>query len=310
MTAFSKMNGLGYDFVMFDGMKSDVSLTERHVARLCDRHFGIGADGVIVVQPSPRAECAGYMHYINADGTLAQMCGNGVRCFAKFLVDHGYLDEQADEFIADTMAGPRRIRFTRDAAGKLAQASVRMGVPILEPAEIPVASAASAVAPDGRSYVREMPLDSPWGTFAFTCVSMGNPHAVCFIDSFDDMPADAFVDPTSRCLASLDVAKIGAFFESHPAFPEKANIEFAEMTDTGIAMRVFERGCAETLACGTGACAVQVAAVLTQGTSKQNEVHLLGGTLRIAWLDDGEVEMTGPAACAYTGTVDLSAYDK
>ncbi len=310
MTAFSKMHGLGNDFVMIDGMAEAPQLSAQQVAALCDRHFGIGADGIIIVEPSPRAECAGYMHYINADGTLAQMCGNGVRCFAKFLVDNGYVDRDAHELIADTLAGPRPIRFTRSEDGSMAQATVSMGAPILNPATIPVDRATNAQTPGGVPYVREIELDSPWGSFAFTCVSMGNPHAVCFIDDISALPEDAFVDLAQRSLATLDVARIGAFFESHPVFPEKANIEFATIAPDGITMRVFERGCAETQACGTGACAVQVAAVLTHDAPRENDVHLLGGTLRITWRADDIVEMTGPAACAFTGDVDLEAYDE
>ena len=137
---FWKLHGLGNDFVFFDAMEEEFELSTAEVAALCDRHTGIGGDGVIVVKPSPRSECAGYMHYINADGSLAQMCGNGVRCFAKFLVDHGYVSAESGSFVADTLAGPKPITFTVDAENKLATATVDMDAPILEAALIPVAN--------------------------------------------------------------------------------------------------------------------------------------------------------------------------
>lgn len=247
------------------------------------------------------------MHYINADGTLAQMCGNGVRCFSKFLVDKNIVSHES-HLVADTMAGLRPITFDRDATGKMACATVEMGHPILEPAQVPVALQANAKTSDGQSYAREIALASPWGEFRFTCVSMGNPHAVCFIQDWDALGDEAFTEATHKSLQSLDVAKVGAFFESHEIFPEKSNIEFAEITPEGIAMRVYERGCAETLACGTGACAVNVAAVLTQAAPRRNDVHLLGGILHINWREDGMVEMSGPATESFSGTVDVDAY--
>lgn len=310
---FWKLHGLGNDFVFFDGMERDIELTTREVAALCDRHAGIGGDGVIVVKPSPRAECAGYMHYINADGTLAQMCGNGVRCFAKFLVDHGYVQAEPDatgQFVADTLAGPKPITFTTDAEGKLVTATVDMGAPILEPTLVPVDFEANATAAkdalEHTTYVAEMPIDSPWGTFAFTCVSMGNPHAICFMNDefFETLSAECFTGP-DRSLDTFDVSRIGPFFESHELFPEKTNVEFAVVEDDStISMRVFERGCGETHACGTGACATQVAAHLAGHTNPQATLNLLGGKLRIE-LAGGHVIMTGPAAMSFSGTVNI-----
>lgn len=310
LTRFTKMNGLGNDFIMIDDRMSSIELTAAQVASLCDRHFGIGADGIILVRPSERPECAAYMHYINADGTLAQMCGNGVRCFAKFLVDTDIVAQDATELTADTMAGPRRIAFIRDAAGCMAEATVQMGSPILAPDAVPVAAAPDAATDAGEGFVGSLEIASPWGAFTFTCVSMGNPHAVTFVGDWQALPDDAFTDPSAKSLSTLDVGKVGAFFESAEAFPEKANIEFAEVADGGLRMRVYERGCAETLACGTGACAVDVAAALTHRAPRANEVELLGGVLRIEWADDGMVLMTGPAMTSYAGEVDLSAYDE
>ena len=324
---FWKLHGLGNDFVFFDGMEHEIAFTAEEVAALCDRHTGIGADGVIVVKPSPRGECAGYMHYINADGTLAQMCGNGVRCFAKFLVDHGYVAADAGQFVADTLAGPKPISFTLGADGLLDTATVNMGAPILEPAAVPTALAATAEAPDGTPFVARAEISSPWGPFAFTCVSMGNPHAVCFLDddAFAALPDECFTS-ADRSLDTFEVSRVGAFFEAHEAFPEKTNVEFAvvESPDTdgtgNISMRVFERGCGETHACGTGACATQVAANLLGLTGASANLHLLGGTLHIELAEDAEddsseatnpntrtVIMTGPARESFTGSVDPQA---
>lgn len=310
LTRFTKMSGLGNDFVMIDDREERLELSDAQVAALCDRHFGIGADGVILVRPPQHAGSAGYMHYINADGTLAQMCGNGVRCFAKFLVDNGIVDAHATELVADTMAGERPLSFTRHADGTLALATVQMGKPILDPEAIPVRAACDARTGDGEPFVSALRIDSPWGPLSFTCVSMGNPHAIAFIDDWAALPDDAFIDPSAKGLSSLDVGKLGAFFESAPAFPEKANIEFAEVRGSGLAMRVYERGCAETLACGTGACAVNVAAALTGRAGRENDIELLGGTLHIAWDDAGMVRMTGPAETAFWGEVELDAHGR
>lgn len=302
---FVKLHGLGNDFVFIDDFSRDIELTQEQVALLCDRHFGIGADGVIMVRPSKRSECAAYMHYINADGTLAQMCGNGVRCFAKYLVDRGFVLASDGHFVADTLAGPKPISFEVDKHDKLTFATVDMGHPVLNPQEVPVNLPANGHIDEGDGFVKESAIDSPWGEFAFTCVSMGNPHAICFIDDFDILPDELFIDANRKCLATLDLNRIGAHYESHKAFPEKTNVEFAHIGDNAIEMRVYERGCGETLACGTGACATNVAAALTDRASRENNVILRGGTLHIKWDSDDHVMMTGPATEAFQGTVEL-----
>lgn len=302
---FVKLHGLGNDFVFIDDFSREIELTEDQVRLLCDRHVGIGADGVILVRPSSDADCAAYMHYINSDGTLSEMCGNGVRCFAKYLVDRGYVQASDGQFVADTLAGPRPIHFKVDKDEKMTCATVDMGHPILDPASIPVTAESNAKSDQGIPYVRDMPIASPWGTFSFTCISMGNPHAICFIDEWSALPDDLFVDPTDKGLATFDVSKVGAFYEHHEIFPERANIEFATIGTHGIDMRVFERGCGETLACGTGACATNVAAALTGRAHCENDVNLLGGTLHIVWDDTDHVRMTGPAVESFQGTVEL-----
>lgn len=303
--AFEKMHGLGNDFAVFEDWDARVELAPDQVARLCDRHTGIGADGLIFVRPSDAPGCRAFMHYLNSDGTLAQMCGNGVRCFAKYLVDHGFVDPARRQVDVETRAGTRRISFDVDAAGKLVRASVDMGRPVLDPAQVPTRCPADATTPEGQPYAGAAEIASPWGPFRFACVSMGNPHAVCFVDSWDDLPDELFFDPDAKCLDGFDVARVGAFFEAHPLFPEKTNVEFVEARPEGLAMRVWERGCGETLACGTGACAVAVAAMLSGRAEGEADVMPPGGTLRIRWADDGHVVMTGPAASVYTGTVEV-----
>ena len=301
---FVKMNGLGNDFVFVNDMDAAIELTDEQVRWLCDRHFGIGGDGVILVRPSQYDDCAAYMHYINSDGSLAEMCGNGVRCFAKYLVDHKMVDVSAGAFIAETKAGKRPLTFATNEDGLMEQASIDMGEPILVPADVPTAFEANGTYQE-TPYAHDVALESPWGTFAFTTVSMGNPHAVCFFDDISQAPDAAFTDPANKSLTTFRLNEVGAFFESHPAFPAKANIEFAAVEEDGIHMRVYERGDGETLACGTGACATNTAAALTGRTSRVNDLILSGGTLHIEWLDNNHVRMTGPAQTSFSGTVEL-----
>lgn len=301
---FVKMHGLGNDFVFIDDMEKKLELTPEQVAFLCDRHFGIGADGVILVRPSDRSECAAYMHYINSDGTLAEMCGNGIRCFTKFLVDNGYVDKNAGSYIADTMRGPLSVSFELGEDGLMSVATVDMDEPILNPSEVPVAFEGNALSEHGVSYVKEMAINSPWGIFAFTCVSMGNPHAVCFLDDPQTLPDNWFIGDEKN-LMSFDLNTIGSYFESHEVFPAKCNIEFVVPEEDGLHMRVYERGCGETLACGTGTCATLVAAVLTGRSERHNYVHLRGGVMENTWAENNHVMMKGPAATSFTGSIDL-----
>lgn len=285
---FAKLNGIGNDFVMIEDLNDEIHLAPEQIAALCDRHFGIGGDGVIIVKPSPRPECAAYMDYYNSDGTKAQMCGNGVRCFAKFLVDRGIIDVSAGSFIADTLSGPKPISFTLDASGKLESATVDMGAPILEPLEVPTTFGGTET-PYGRVALdAEFYIDGHM--LRFTCVSMGNPHAVTFVDK--------------KGLELVDT--LGPLVETCEAFPEGTNVEFAWVDGDVIHMRVWERGCGETLACGTGACATAVAAHIGGHAPRKVAIELTGGTLQIEWREsDGHVLMTGPAAQSFTGTVEI-----
>lgn len=322
---FTKMHGAGNDFVFIDDLSEEIELTEAQVRFLCDRHFGIGADGVILVRPSKYADCAAYMHYINDDGSLAEMCGNGVRCFAKYLVDRGFVAASEGRFIAETLAGKRPISFEVDEDGLLTTATVDMGEPVFEPLRIPTTLTATSTVlhtlsssdePLDEPVVLETPLATPLGELNFTCVNMGNPHAVTFIAG----------------LESLDISTAGPALETSEVFPQRANIEFVEVLSSGsdsgnssvgetgrngetgsdgdaqeaeLRMRVWERGVGETLACGTGTCAAVVAASITGRSARKALVHLRGGDLRIQWLDNNHILMTGPAATVFEGTIQL-----
>lgn len=303
--SFTKLHGLGNDFVVIDNFDLAISLTPEQVQYLCDRHFGIGADGVILVQPSPRPECVAYMHYINSDGTLAEMCGNGIRCFAKFLVDNHYIEANQTTFMADTKRGPLSLTIIRDEKGNFSQARVDMDEPIFNPALVPTTLPESSSTITSNPCVQEELVSSPWGDFAFTCVSMGNPHAICFLEHPESLP-DEWFNTAPHTLESFKLETIGAYFESHEAFPAKTNVEFIVIKNGELHMRVFERGCGETLACGTGACASLVAAVITQRSPRHNKVHLRGGILDIIWdSESNHVYMTGPAQQSFSGTVQL-----
>lgn len=301
---FVKLHGLGNDFIVIDDFSQEIELSNEDIVSLCDRHFGIGADGIILMRPSHNSDCIAYMHYINSDGTLAEMCGNGVRCFAKYLVDRHFVPDNESSFIADTLAGIRPISFTRDERGDMDFATVNMQQPILDATSVPTLLEENAKTADGKSFVRETSLDSPWGQYNFTCVSMGNPHAICFIDDWEVLP-DTLFSGSPKSIDTFLIDEIGAYFESHEMFPQKTNVEFACIEEDGIHMRVFERGCGETFACGTGACATLVGANITERSGRHNDVVLLGGTLHIDWDQSGNVMMTGPAKESFTGSVEI-----
>ncbi len=302
---FVKLHGLGNDFVVVDNMDSSISLTPEQVVHICDRHFGVGADGVILVQPSPHDNCIAYMHYINSDGTLAEMCGNGIRCFAKFLCDNNYVNNDQTSFFADTKRGPLQLQIHRDEKGDFESATVDMDEPILDAEQIPTLLASDFCKQVNECAVLEQTIQSPWGEFAFTCISMGNPHAICFLDAIETLP-DEWFSSNEKSLETFKLNEIGSYFESHEVFPAKSNIEFIVPENDGLHMRVYERGCGETLACGTGACATLVASVLTNRSKRQNNVILRGGILHITWdKDTNHVFMTGPAEQSFTGVIQL-----
>jgi diaminopimelate epimerase len=279
---FTKMHGLGNDFVFVDDLDGDLGLEPDAVRAICARHTGVGADGLIAVQRDTSGE-GYYMHYFNADGSLAEMCGNGARCFVKYLGERGLLDDSPAVF--GTLGGVRRVEFDRGENGLVDSVRVDMGVPVLAPADIP--------ADFEGDMVYECPVETALGVFAVTVVSMGNPHAVIWLDD-------------GTAIEDAPVATVGPALETHPAFPAKTNVEFAQrVSEDRIRLRVWERGVGETLACGTGACATLVASVLGCRTGRRATVALPGGELDIEWGDDEHVYMTGPATESFTGVIEV-----
>ena len=280
--SFTKMHGCGNDYIYVDMFKTPAFDFEKAAIALSDRHFGIGGDGIILVCPSDKADAK--MRIFNADGSEGMMCGNGIRCVGKYVYDSRIA--RKDVLTIDSLSGVKTLHMTIEN-GKAAAARVDMGPAILEPARIPVNL------PGERAVA--VPVEVAGKEYKITCVSMGNPHAVIFIDH----------DPME-----LDLPKIGPDFEHHPLFPQRVNTEFVRVLDDHtLQMRVWERGSGETWACGTGTCASAVAAVLN-GYCKKGEdilVHLRGGDLTIRYTDE-TVYMTGPATTAFTGSVELADY--
>lgn len=277
---FTKMHGCGNDYIYVNCMENMMDQPEKTAVFVSDRHFGIGSDGLILIAPSDRADFRMIMY--NADGSLGEMCGNGIRCVAKYVYEHGLTDKKV--ITCETGAGIKTLELTTDADHKVRLVRVNMGSPILDAVKVPV------IFPEKQMINEPMEVD---GTiYPVTCVSMGNPHCVTFTD---------------RDVRTLDLAKIGPKFENHSTFPNRTNTEFANvLSRTSIRMRVWERGSGETLACGTGACATQVAAVLNGLTDPTVEMQLRGGTLTITYdRESDEVYMTGPAVTVFEGTIDL-----
>ncbi|MDY0087295.1 MAG: diaminopimelate epimerase [Coriobacteriia bacterium] len=283
---FTKMHGLGNDFIVIEDLAEELDFAPEAVVWLCDRNFGIGADGLILVRPATDSEAHFLMMYYNADGSTAEMCGNGIRCFAKYLVDHKLLPAQASTARVQTLGGVKSMTFTRDEAGLMDEATVDMGVPMLAPAQVPVDLPGERVV--------DAPLDTEEGTLNITALSMGNPHAVLWVDDVETAP----------------VHVLGPLIETHSSFPAKTNVEFAQFLSVRhIRLRVWERGVGETLACGTGACATAVAGALSGRTNREVTVELPGGDLRILWDDDDRVLMTGPAVEVFCGVVAIDDED-
>ncbi len=277
---FTKMQGCGNDYVYVNCMDKLIDNPEKVSQYISDRHFGIGSDGLILICPSDVADFRMAMY--NADGSEGKMCGNGVRCIAKYVYEYGLTDKK--KISLETKSGIKYLDMDIED-GKVQMVKVDMGAPILKPAEIPVKTDSSM-----DSFINQ-PLDVDGNTFMVTCVSMGNPHAVVFVDD----------------TKSLDIRKYGPVFETHPAFPEQVNTEFVQVISRNeINMRVWERGSGETLACGTGTCASVVACVLNGKTDEKVTVHLLGGDLFIEYnRDNGTVWMTGPAEIVFDGEIGL-----
>jgi diaminopimelate epimerase len=275
MLRFTKMHGLGNDFVMIDAVRQQVSLTPEQVRKLADRRFGIGCDQVLIVErPSRPGVDFGYRIF-NADGGEVEQCGNGARCFARFVRDQGLTGK--GEIAVETVSGVIHPRIETDGL-----VTVNMGVPRFEPREIPFEAAA-------RQLVHDLDVDGV--AVPVTVVSMGNPHAVQVVQDVDRAP----------------VTVQGPKIEHHPRFPKRVNAGYMQVIDrTHVRVRVWERGAGETLACGTGACAAVVAGRLRGLLDEQVAVEVRGGTLRISWRGEGEpVTMTGPAVSVFEGEIDL-----
>ena len=274
---FTKMQGCGNDYVYVNGMAEKVENKAQVVPALSDRHFGIGGDGVIFINKGEKADFE--MEMYNADGSRSQMCGNGIRCVGKFVYDKGLTDQK--EITVESFGAVKYLTLTVGEDNKVFKVKVDMDEPELQADKVPVKC-------DSEQAVK-MPVDMNGKTYEMTCVSMGNPHAVIFVDEItDDM---VWVD--------------GKALEVHSIFPERANIEFVQVVNRNhIKMRVWERGSGETFACGTGSCACVVAGVLNGLTDRNVTVSLLGGDLEIEWNEDNNrVYMTGPAVTVFEGEV-------
>ena len=271
---FTKMQGLGNDYVYVNCFEEKIETPSELAAKISDRHFGVGSDGLIMINPSEKADFE--MEMYNADGSRGEMCGNGIRCVGKYVYDYGLTDKT--EISVETLGGVKYLSLNVED-GKVRSVRVDMGSPVLRPADIPVRC-------EGERAV-DVPVNVDGTEYRMTCVSMGNPHAVVFVDDVETFPLEA----------------VGPKFENHEVFPNRVNTEFVRVVDRKTAeMRVWERGSGETLACGTGACAVAVACVLNGMGEDEMTVKLLGGDLLIQWdRENDKVYMTGPAETVFDG---------
>ena len=275
---FTKMHGCGNDYVYVNCFEETVKNPEEAAKIVSDRHYGIGSDGLILICPSDKADFRMAMY--NLDGSEGKMCGNGVRCIAKYVYDHHLTDKT--RISLETLGGIKYLDLNIKN-GKVETVVVDMGEPVLTPEDIPVAVSGDRAV--------NIPLEVDGKVWYMTCISMGNPHAVVFVDNTKD----------------LDLEKIGPKFEKHPIFPEQVNTEFVHVIDRHtVDMRVWERGSGETLACGTGACATAMACILNHMTDDEVLIHLFGGDLLIRYdRETNHIFMTGPAAEVFSGEIDL-----
>lgn len=271
---FTKMQGCGNDYVYINGFTEKIEDKPAFVRAVSDRHFGVGGDGAIFINPSEEADFE--MEMYNADGTRAEMCGNGIRCVAKYVYDKGMTDKEQVSIVS---FGNVKYVDLYVEDGLVSSVKVNMGAPILDAEKVPVKST--------KSQSVDEPITVNGKEYRMTCVSMGNPHAVIFMED----------------IAKFDIASIGPLFENHEVFPNRTNTEFVEVVDrTHVNMRVWERGTGETLACGTGCCATVVACVLNGLTEDKVTVRVLGGEIEIQWDREANlVYMTGPAAIVFEG---------
>jgi len=273
---FTKMQGCGNDYVYVNCFKERVDDASQIAVKISDRHFGIGSDGLILIKPSDKADFM--MDMYNADGSKSQMCGNGIRCVAKYVYDYGMTEKS--RISIETGAGIKHLELKVEG-NHVSEVTVDMGSPITDPRLIPVVS--------DQEQIVAMPITVGGILYNMTCVSMGNPHAIVFVEDTN----------------SIDIEKVGPLFEHHSIFPERTNTEFIHVIDRHtINMRVWERGSGETLACGTGACASVYACILNGLTEDEVTVKLLGGELRIRYdKDKHTILMTGPAVTVFEGEI-------
>lgn len=282
---FTKMHGCGNDYVYVNGFAEHIKNKAEFARKVSDRHFGVGGDGAIFINPSEEADFE--MEMYNADGSRAEMCGNGIRCVAKYVYDNGLTDQTRISIIS---CGTVKILELSVEEGRVGYVRVDMGEPELTPSKIPVVC--------GKESVISEPISVQGVTYHMTCVSMGNPHAVVFLNAGEDA-GRLSADKT----AAFDLEHIGPYFEKHERFPNKTNTEFVEIVNRQyVKMRVWERGTGETLACGTGCSATVVAAVLNGFTDRKVTVSVLGGEIEIEWDEEtNHVFMTGPAETVFDG---------
>ena len=285
---FTKMEGCGNDYVYINGAVEKVALEDKPelVRRLSDRHFGIGSDGVIFINPVEDGSADFEMEMYNADGSRSEMCGNGIRCVAKYVYDHRMTDKETVKIVSSGAVKTLDLTVENSYVTKV---KVDMNAPILEPAKVPVALDAETMK---RDKIVDYPITVNGTEYHMTCVSMGNPHAVVFLPEGTDIKA-------------FDIESVGPLFENHEFFPNRTNTEFVVVDDArNVHMRVWERGTGETLACGTGCCATAVACVLNGKTEDEITVHVLGGDIICKWDRElNTVFMTGPATTVFEGEI-------
>ena len=276
---FTKMQGAGNDYVYVNCFVEQLDDPAAVAVKVSNRNFGIGSDGLILIMPSDQADVR--MRMFNSDGSESEMCGNGIRCVAKYAYDHGIVTRK--EISAETGAGILTLQLVTGADGKVEKVRVNMGPPRLTKAEIPMLG-------NPADRVVNEPLNILHSTFNITCASMGNPHCVIFVDDVE----------------SFQVEKYGPLIENHELFPRRTNVEFVQvLSRTEVRQRTWERGAGETLACGTGSSAVTAACVLNGLTEKKILNHLSGGDLEMEWGDDGNIYMTGPAVEVFNGEIEI-----
>ncbi len=302
---FTKMHGCGNDYVYVDGGKENVpSEKKSKVAQMVsDRHFGIGSDGIIFINPVADDDIDFEMEMYNADGSRSEMCGNGIRCVAKYVYDKKLTDKTTLTIVS---AGKKKyIDLTIGSDGLVETVKVDMGAPILDSASVPVSVSDELLSKDNKKYETlskeygrltvDVPIEVAGKTWHMTCVSMGNPHCVVFL-------------PENEDLANFDIEAVGPLFENHSVFPNRTNTEFVKIDDkNNVHMRVWERGTGETLACGTGCCATTVACILNGLTDTEVTVHVLGGDIKCSWdkKPESPVIMEGPATTVFEGEIEI-----